>query len=243
MSSNENITTWSEATADLTNNERGVLWSLIHRGEYHNRYAVKRTTSAADDVRGWRDGTSVEDRKQLHKALLGLEAKGLVTIAPRTGVMEGTRYGLGYDWRCERNGTPKWFYYRDAEYAKWRNDPTRSRAKWFQVAHVTVPKANALRDAINREKSGVTAEQERQVYESAKRSLQREREDAAKFMALINEYADKYGDGTLPLEDADYSGLLSRIESQAKGMAHWIRYRRNDAINEVAAYESEAVAA
>jgi len=237
------FTTWSEATADLTNNERGVLYTLIDTRSSYRDWDVTRTTDARNDLNGYRRGTRVDDRKQLHKALLGLEAKGFITMRPRTGVKVGTRYEDGYGWSAAKRGVPMVFRYRAEEYAKWLTGPQYTRLAWHEVMHATVPQAAALRQAITTERDGEQRAAEVRAYESEKRSLDTEPQRLAAFLGLLAEYTEKYGDGSVPLEDADYGGLLRNIQRSAKGLADFIRYERNDRIASVAAYEAERVAA
>jgi hypothetical protein len=253
MSITENITTWSEATDGLTNNERGVLYGLVHFDMVasHNAYYrrdFERTSGSADDVRGYRDGTRITDAKQIRKALVGLEARGLITMTPRGGVYaERTRrYALN---------SPVRFLYRAEEYERWLANPTGYHSlAWYEVASVTVINRDALREAVRRERDGIANEQANAEVESARKRLDGERDRLLGFVAMLDEYRAKYGDGSLPVEECEsYSGnvyqsaadLLGKIEREAKSLRSWIDYNRDGDIATVAAHDAErqAVAA
>lgn len=257
MNTTENITTWTEATDGLTNNERGVLYGLVHglivgNGMYKTRRDFERTSDPADDVRGYRNGTRITDAKQIHKALVGLEARGLITMTPRGGV---------YTERTRRYATnsPVRFLYRAEEYERWLANPTGYHSlAWHQVANVTVINRDALREAVRSERDGIANEQANADVESARRRMDGERDRLLAFVNMLNEYTGKYGDGSLPVEPAsDYlrelrgqdamqaSDMLRKIASEAESLRKYIEYIREGDAALVAAHdaEREAVAA
>lgn len=249
-----NTNTWTEATDGLTNNERGVLWALLRKSAPYTwgeatewTYpAVQRTTSTHDDVKGYRHGTNVTDAGQIGKALRGLEDKGYISTSPRSGVK--AEYTRHYNMNA-----PIRFRYRADEYRRWQQDPKGYHSlKWYEVMHVTVPLADALREAIVREKASLVSAADNAEYENAKRRLDNEPQRLAEFVALLDEYRAKFGDGSLPVEEQEYydgttrimvTDLLGKIEREAKGLRSWIYYYRDDDVETVAARESEAVAA
>ena len=255
-----NTNTWTEATDGLTNNERGVLYSLINARLKGARFSsdrggqgfyypeVKRTTDPSADLSGYRNGVRVKDAAQIGKALAGLEEKGYIITAPRTGVQPDYRRQYRYD-------MPVRFIYRDEEYRRWQENPKGYGVlAWDEVMHVRVPLAAQLREAIVREREqATTAEQDRE-YTEAKQRLDAEPQRLADFVALMDEYRAKYGDGSLPVEPAsEYrrelygddavqaSDLLRRIENEAKSLRSWIEYKRDDMIDTVAKREAERV--
>lgn len=252
MSITDNITTWTEATNGLTNNERGVLYGLVHglivgSGMYKTRRDFERTSDPGDDVRGYRNGTRITDAKQIRKALVGLEARGLITMTPRSGV---------YTERTRRwhDNSPIRFRYRAEEYEKWLVNPSGyGSLPWYQVADVTVINRDALRDAVRREREGIANEQANAEVESARKRLDGERDRLLCFVAMLDEYRAKFGDGSLPVEEREYYGnvyeaaadLLGKIEREAKSLRSWIDYNRKDDVATVAAHDAErqAVAA
>lgn len=257
MSSTENITTWTEATLGLTNNERGVLYGLVHglevgNGMYKRRRDFERTTDSADDVCGYRNGTRITDAKQIRKALLGLERRGLIVVRPRSGVY------------CERTrryaiNSPVRFRYRAEEYEKWLTDPAGYYSlEWYEVADVTVINRDALREAVRSERDAIANEEASAEVESARRRMDGERDRLLAFVNMLNEYTGKYGDGSLPVEPAsDYlrelrgedamqaSDMLRKIASEAESLRKYIEYIREGDAALVAAHdaEREAVAA
>ena len=257
-----NTNTWTEATDGLTNNERGLLWSLINPAINMNHLSsgsggkgfhypeVRRTNDPADDVaRRWRDGVRVKDGKQIAKALAGLEAKGYIITAPRTGVTTSTTLTM----RRYHHNAPLTFSYLADEYEKWKANPSsRYALEWHQVMHVRVPMAAALRDAIAREREQVTTATEDSEYMDAKQRLDNEPQRLAEFVALLDEYRANFGDGSLPVQERENhrgktvafaSDLLGNIEREAKRLRSWIDYSRDGDIETVAARESQAVAA
>lgn len=253
-----NTNTWTEATDGLTNNERGVLWSLINPQVKSAMYArdrggqgfyypeVKRTTDPSADLHGYRNGVRVKDGKQIAKALKGLEAKGYIIITPRTGVTTRTPRTRHF------NATaPLTFTYLAEEYAKWWASPSwKYGLEWYEVMHVRVPLAAELREAIAREREQAMTAAEDAEYNEAKRRLDNEPQRLAAFVALMDEYREKYGDGSLPVEEREsYSGntyliasdMLRRIESEAKALRSWIDYHREGDVDTVAKREAARV--
>lgn len=255
-----NTNTWTEATDGLTNNERGILWSLINptvRGGHYSSDRggqgfyypeVKRTTDPSADLKGWRDGVRVNDGKQIAKALAGLEAKGYIITAPRTGVTTWTPLSRRY-----YDNAPVMFSYLADEYEKWKANPSsRYTLEWHQVMHVRVPLAAQLREAIARERDEVNTAADDAEYNAAKQRLDNEPQRLAEFVALLDEYRAKFGDGSLPVEEREYydgttrmmvTDLLGNIEREAKRLRSWVEYKRGDDVDTVAKRESQAVAA
>lgn len=256
-----NTNTWTEATDGLTNNERGVLYSLINPKVNGARYSsdrggqgfyypeVKRTTDPSADLKSWRNGVRVNDG-QVAKALAGLEAKGYIITAPRTGVKADYR-------RQYRHNPALRFIYREEEYRRWQQNPKGYGVlSWTEVMHVRVPLAAELREAIARENEQATTAAEDAEYNAAKRRLDNEPKRLAEFVALLDKYRDAFGDGSLPVEPASeyrrelygkdavqVSDLLSKIEREAKALRSWIEYDRDGDVDTVAKREAQAVAA
>ncbi len=251
MSSTENITTWTEATDGLTNNERGVLYGLVHglmvgNGMYKTRRDFERTSDPADDVRGYRNGTRITDAKQIRKALLGLQRRGLIVVRPRGGVYSEPAH------RWHTCG-PVRFRYRAEEYEKWLANPSGyGSLPWYQVADVTVINRDALREAVRSERDGIANEEANAEVESARRRMDGERDRLLAFVNMLNEYTGKYGDGSLPVEPAsDYlrelrgqdtmqaSDMLRKIASEAESLRKYIEYSREGDAALVAAHDAE----
>lgn len=220
--------TYEQEVADLTNNERAVLWAYLRHTEDNDRYfRPRRTTSPIADISPFiHSETSTVPHKQIWTALDGLVKKGWVTLTPKGETI--TLYYRGGLKECPIAEVEA--RSRRAGSGYYSND----RVNPHVLYDVTVPRKDEILALVEAERAEMRRQADAEKIAKRESAEAKEASKAARLLDACRLYVDRYGDGSSPVSDTDDSYiryeidyLVREIESASKDMQSWV-YQRSE---------------